>query len=109
MAGAPEAGVEVPGVGAVHPRQGAPDPVGIPGGQDQVHVIGHQDPGPDADPGRPSVLGQKLKIVAVVAVDEEGPRAPVAALRDVVGEAGKDGAGKTGHNLSVGGPSAIVN
>ena len=43
------------------------------------------------------MLGQQIAIERVVVVAEEGARAAVAALGDVVRMTGNDDAGETGH------------
>ena len=81
----------------MHTRQRAAQPVGIGRHQDEVHVVRHQAPGPHLDAGSAAIFGEQVAIKRIVAVAEEGPRAAVAALRDVVRVTGDDDAGETGH------------
>ena len=55
------------------------------------------------------MLGHQVAIGAVVVVAEEGLRPAVAALCDVVGKTGKDGASQAGHGrrLGLGGKGSI--
>jgi hypothetical protein len=79
----------------VHPRQRAAQPVGIGRHQDQMHMVRHQAPGPDLD--GTAMFGEQVAIERIVAVAEEGPRAAVATLGDMIGMTGDDDAGETGH------------
>ena len=97
MPAALAAGLQNAGVAPVGRRQGAAQSVGISGNQDQVHVIGHQAPGPDFDLGRAAILGQEIAIERVVVVIEERPRPPIAALRHMMRQTGNDQTGETSH------------
>ena len=61
-----------------------------------MHVVGHQAPGPHRDIGLAAVLRQEIAAECMVLVAEEGARAAVAALGDVVRKAGDDDAGEAG-------------
>ena len=60
-------------------------------------MVRHQAPGPHLDGGGPAILGEQVAIERIVAVAEEGPRAAVAALGDMVGMTGDDNTGEAGH------------
>ena len=85
------------GVGAMHARQRPPQPVGIGRHQDEVHVVRHQAPGPHLDLGGTAILGEQVAIKRIVGVAEEGARAAVAALGDMVRMTGDDDTGEAGH------------
>jgi hypothetical protein len=65
-------------------RKRPPKPVRIGGVQDQMDVIGHEDPRPDFDAGRAAMLVQKLLVEGVILVQEECPSVAVAALRHMM-------------------------
>jgi hypothetical protein len=65
--------------------------------EEQMHVVRHQAPGPHLHIGSTAVRAQKIPIQRIVAVIEEGSRAAIAALGDVVRVTGDDDAGETGH------------
>lgn len=50
-------------------------------------MVGHQHPGPDLYSSRRAMLGKQLARERIGRVFEEGLRAAVATLRDVVGDA----------------------
>jgi len=77
----------------VHGRQRTAQRVRVGRDEDQMHMVGHQHPGPDLNGGRRGVLGQQVPIEPVVVVAKEGLRATVAALGDVVRDAGEHRAG----------------
>ena len=85
MPGPLQADMDMSDLGAMQLRQRVPDAVAVARGQDQVDVVGHEHPGPDAHLRRTAMLGQEVPIERVVGVAEERLRAPVAALRDVMG------------------------
>ena len=62
-----------------------------------MDVIGHQAIGPHFGLRSLCRSGEKIEVERVIAVLKERALAPVAALRDVVGNAGDDDAGQTGH------------
>ena len=74
-----------------------------------MNVVGHEHPSPHFDAGRRRMLGQQVTIEAIVVVAEESTCASVAALGDVVRQAGKDGAGKAGHGGNLARPDRHVN
>ena len=85
------------GIAPMHPRQRPAQPVGVGRHQDQVHVVRHQAPGPHLDAGGTAMLGEQVAIKRIVVIAEEGARAAVATLGDVVRVTGDDDAGKAGH------------
>src|SRR4051794_30783969 len=86
-----------PGVIAMHSRQRAAQSVSIGRNEDQVHMVRHQASGPHRDIGGAAMLGEQVAIERIVVVAEEGPRATVAALGDVVRVAGNDDTGEASH------------
>jgi hypothetical protein len=97
VAGALQPGVDMAGVSTVDRGQGPAQGVRVGRDQDQVHMVGHKDPGPDLDPCGGSMLGQQVAIEAVVVIAEESLGAAIAPLGDVVRDAGEDRAGEAGH------------
>lgn len=57
--------------------------------------LGYQAPGPNRHSHRPAIFRKQVAIERIVAVFEEGARATVAALDDVVRVTGDDDAGET--------------
>ena len=49
MAGAPLAGVDMPGIAPVHPGERPPQPIGVARHENQMDMVGHQHPGPHRD------------------------------------------------------------
>ena len=47
-------------------------------------------------------VGQQIEIQRIIALLEEGPLAPIAALRDMMRNAGEDDAREPGHRLTLG-------
>ena len=64
-------------------------------------MVGHQYPRPHLHIGLGGVLGQQVAVEPVVILAKEGLSATVAALRNVVRNAGKDCTGKAGHAPNV--------
>ena len=85
------------GIAAMDPRQRAAQPIRIGRHQDQVHVVRHQAPGPHLDIRGAAILGEQVAIKRIIIVAEEGPRAAVATLGDVVRMTGDDDTGEAGH------------
>jgi len=63
----------------------------------RMHVVRHQAPGPHLDGGRTAMCGKQIAVERIIGVVEEGPRAAVAALRDMVRMTGDDDTGEAGH------------
>ena len=91
------------GVAAMHPREGAAQAVPVPGRQDQVHMVGHQAPSPDLDPGGAAFAAQQVAIERVILLGKEGLLPAVAALGHVMRTAGHDDPGEACHARSVAG------
>jgi hypothetical protein len=70
------AGVDDASIAPVGRGEGAAQAIGVGRHEDQVHVIGHQAPGPDRDGS--AILGQEIAIEREVIIIEERPRAPIA-------------------------------
>ncbi len=60
-----------------------------------MHVVGHQAPSPHLDAGGAAVLRQQIAVESIVV--DEGSRAAIAALRDMVRNAGDDDTGEANH------------
>ena len=73
--------------------------VGVRRHQNEVHVVGHQAPRPHFDIGGATMLGKEIAVERIVAVGEEGACSAIAALGDMMRQAGNDDAGETGHVL----------
>jgi RHS repeat-associated protein len=87
------------GIATMHPRQRPAQPVGIGRHQDQVHVVRHQAPGPHLDLGGAAIFSEQVAIKRVVEIAEEGARAAIAALGDMVRMTGNDDTGEAGHGV----------
>lgn len=77
--------------------EGAPQPVLVGRSGNDVNMIGHQAVGPDLDIGPARGIGQQIEVERIVTLLKERPLAPVAALGDVVRNAGQHKAGQTDH------------
>ena len=97
MAGLARAGVDEAGIEPMSARQREREPDGVARNQDQMDVVGHQAIGPDLDPEFAAGFGEPIAIERVVLVAEKDALAPIAALSDVVGNAGQDDASDAGH------------
>ena len=62
-----------------------------------MHVVRHQAPGPHLDGRRAAMWGERIAMERIVGIVEEGPRAAIAALRDMVRMTGDDDTGEAGH------------
>ena len=62
-----------------------------------MDVIGHQTPSPHRDSGLPDRRREQIAIGGVVAVRKKDLLPAIAALRDMIGQAGDDDACETGH------------
>ncbi len=97
MAGSPASRVDQSGVSTMHARQRAPQAVFVLRDEDEMDVVGHQTPRPNAHARFVRRLGQPVAVGGVVGIGEEHPLAAVAALRYMVGQAGDDDTGETNH------------
>ncbi len=61
-----QAGINMPGIDAMHFRQSAPYAIAVLRRRDQVDVIWHQHPGPDADLRRLAMPGRQIQIEVIV-------------------------------------------
>jgi hypothetical protein len=100
MAGAPLTRVNNAGIASMRRGKSAAQAIGVGGNEDQVHVIWHQAPGPNLDVCVVAMPGQQIAVEGEVLVIEKRARAAIAALGDVVGDAGDDNTSKTGHAAS---------
>ena len=66
-----------------------------------MDMVGHQDPGPAGNACCFQVFSEKIAIQCIVGVGEEGALTAVAALGDVVRQAGNDKTGESGHGSQV--------
>ena len=73
----------------------------VPRRQNEMHVVGHQAIGPNrnAEPG--ARLRHPITIERVIAVAEKHPLAAIAALRDVMGQAGASLASRAAQKVKV--------
>jgi len=85
------------GVTPVDGRQRAAQGVAVAAHQDEMHMVRHQAPGPHCNGGRATVLAEEIAVERVIGVAEEDAGATVAALGDVMRQAGNDDASKAGH------------
>ena len=65
-----------------------------------MNVVRHETVGPDAAPGPARGLAEEVAVELLIGVLEEGLLAAIAALGDVIGNAGQDDAGETGQGQS---------
>ena len=79
-------------------RQRGAQPVGIGGHEDKVDVIVHQAPGEAFHPRFRAALAQEINVEQAVLVGEEDRLPAIAALGDVMRDAGDDDAGEAGHS-----------
>lgn len=107
VSSAPLARVNPPGIGAVHLGQCGAQRVAVLGHQDQVDMVGHQHPAPHRDAMRGAVRSEQVAIGGVVGGREERPLPGVAALGDVVRDAGDHVARKSGHCESLAESGAV--
>ncbi len=85
------------GIAAMHRRKRAAQPVGIGRHQDEMHVVGHQAPGPYFNTCRAAALGQQIAVERIIVGAEECARSAIATLGDMVGKTGDDDAGEVGQ------------
>lgn len=83
-----QAGVDIAGLVAVDIAKGAPQPVFVRGDSDDVNMVGHQAVRPDRNPGALRPIGQQIEIERIVPILKERPLTPIAALGDVMWDAG---------------------
>src|SRR5437879_1109624 len=84
----------------MHPRERAAQPVRVGRHEDEVHMVRHQAPGPHLDLGRAAIFGEQIAVKRIVVVAEEGARAAIAALGDMVRVTGNYDTGEAGHAQS---------
>lgn len=84
-------GVDEVGVASMRLAHRPAQPVSGLRGQDQVHVIGHQTPGPDLDPGLARLFGQQVAVYLLVPILEEDRLAPFLLCRADGGGGGPRG------------------
>ena len=99
MTGALAPRVNDTGIAAMHARERAAQPVAIARRQNEMHVVGHQAPGPHGDIGGVAMLGEQIAVERIIVVAEESARAAVAALGDVVRMTGDNDAGEAGYGV----------
>jgi hypothetical protein len=90
-------GLDDAGIGAMHARECAAQPVRIGRHQDEVDVVRHQAPGPCLDFGGSTVFCEQVAIQRIIGVAEESARAAIAALGDMVRVTGDNDASEAGH------------
>ena len=97
VAGLPQPRVHASGIGAMHLRKRAPDAVRVLRGQDQMHVVRHEHPCPNAHLRFRAVFAQQIEIKPVIVVAEKGLGAAIATLCDVVWQVRDYHARQTSH------------
>lgn len=93
----PHPRVDIAGVAAMEIAKGAAERILVARDSHDVDVVRHQATGPDLDPVAFCCLGEQVEVERIIAILEERPLAPVAALGHVMGNAWQDHAGETGH------------
>ncbi len=88
------------GVAPVDGGERAAQAVIVRGNEHEMHVVRHQALGPHRHVGSAAVLAEQVAIERIVEVGKEGASTAVAALGDMVGVAGNDDTGETGHASS---------
>jgi hypothetical protein len=89
--------VEARRIAPVRIGHALPQPVRIGRDDQQMHMVRHQAPSPDLSLRLLRRHAQLIEIKAVIIIGKKHLLAPVAALGDVMGKAGNDDAGETGH------------
>ena len=89
--------IDIAGVVTMNVAKGAPQPIGIGRHHDDMHMVGHQAVRPHFGPRRARGVLEQIEIEFIIAILEERPLAPVAALGDVVWDVGDDDSGEAGH------------
>ncbi len=97
MSGAAAALVQRPGIAAVHGGKCGAKAVLGRGNEDGVDVVGGEREGEAFDAGHGAAVGEECEVELIVGVGEEHLGTTIAALGDVVREAGDDDAGEAGH------------
>ena len=100
-AGATVAGIERAHVAASQHLHEARYAAGFGWRHEQVHVVVHQHIRMQFAARSKQRLPQELKIAESIAVVQEAGQAIVAALHDVLGNAGEFESGKAGHGASI--------
>lgn len=72
-------------------------------------MVGHEHMGLAGDARRLAILPQEAEVEPEVIIGKEGAGPPVAALSDVVGKAGNNDTGETGHGGMLGQGASRVN
>ena len=82
---------------------GARKTVPVAGAEDQMDMVWHEAIGPDRHGSLVHLPAQDIAIDILIAVFEEDRLAAIAACGDVMGTAGNDNAGETGHTVRLAG------
>ena len=88
MPGPAVARIDVTGGAPVQIAEGAPQPFFIPRRHDGMHMVRHQAISPDLRAGLRRRYAEPVPIKLVIGIAEERPLATIAALRNVVRDAG---------------------
>ena len=97
------------GIGAMHPRQGAPESIPVLRHEDQMDVIGHEAPSPDFDIAGAARAGEEIAIERIIIGTEERLLPAVAALGDMVRDVRNDDPGEASHARILAGRGTQVN
>lgn len=92
--------MDVAGVAAVDSGERPAQTIRVRRHEDEMDMVGHQHPGPDFDARRGAMVAQQITVERVIGIIKEGLGAPVAALRHMVRQAGKNRSGETRHGES---------
>jgi len=86
----PQARVDDRAIAPMRLAERPPEPLAGGGDEDQVDMVGHQAMAPDLDPVLARLLGEQVTVEFMVGVREEHGLAPIAALGDMMRQAGDD-------------------
>lgn len=79
-----EPGVDMAGIATMHRRERPAQAILIGGHQDQVNMVGHENPRPDLDARVGAVRAEQIAVERVILVAEEGLGTTIAPLRDMM-------------------------
>ena len=97
------------GILSMHFRERTPQTIGIGRVQDEMDMVGHEHPRPDFHSGFAAMDLQQVAVKRVIFVAEKCSRSAIATLRDMMGDARNDDAGKTSHERTLARGALAVN
>ena len=89
--------LDMAGIAPMGWRQGPPQAIRIGRHENDVHVIGHQTPGPYLDAGGLAVVRKVVAVEGVILCAKESALPPIASLGDMIGQTGNHDACKPSH------------